>query len=149
LRVRPSIRGCLAEDVPAVVNLHETLAQEEVLYGYVAASYDELMSKIGPFFLVAEVAGQIVGYIYGSLHISDGLAVIPQGEAYFEVDELYVLAEWRDQSVGGELLDRLLDMSAAQGIERYLVYSANKDIERVLRFYQRHGFKSWCIQLYR
>jgi ribosomal protein S18 acetylase RimI-like enzyme len=144
----PIIRECVAEDMPAVATLHETFAQEGVIYGYVAATYDELLTKLGSYFLVASLDDQVVGYIYGSVHTSQGLAVIPADETYLEVGELYLLPAWREHGLGGLLLERLLAVSAAQGIKRYLVYSANKEIERVLRFYQRHGFKSWCVLLY-
>ncbi|RAR40675.1 GNAT family N-acetyltransferase [Paenibacillus sp. MDMC362] len=59
------------------------------------ASTEKLFrNNIGNYFWVAEINSEIVGYITGSIHVSDGLAVIEQGEHYLEVDEVYVHPEY-------------------------------------------------------
>lgn len=33
-------------------------------------------------------------------------------------------------------------------MERFRVYSATKDVDRILAFYRRHGFKSWYTEMF-
>ena len=104
---------------------------------------------LGPFCLVAEVDGAVVGYVTGTTSVSDGLAVVPEGEKYFEIVELYVDATMRGHRIGGRLLESALDNARRMGIRYALVYSATKDVQRILRFYEEHGFHSWFVQMYR
>ena len=71
------------------------------------------------------------------------------GETYFEVDAIYVMTEQRNKGIGGLLLNGLLEVARRNGIERSRVHSATKDLAKILRFYQTHGFKQWYVQLYR
>ena len=52
------------------------------------------------------------------------------------------------QSIGGkgirsELVGKTLEQAREKGLEKALVYSASKDIYRVLNFYEGQGFGSW------
>lgn len=143
------VRRCEETDLAAVAQLQAALAAEEALYGFEADSIDELRLRLGPLFLVACSASQLVGYVFGTILTSEGMAVIPAGTTYVSVDELYVDPGWRDQGLGSRLLDAILDVAAADGVSRSLVYSANRDLARVMRFYERSGFQSWCVLMFR
>jgi GNAT superfamily N-acetyltransferase len=143
------IRECSEEDLATIRKMETDWADEDITYGQVAADLPELLKHLGRHFLVAEAYGEVIGFAYGSAHTSDGLAVIPAGERYFEVDELYVAPERRGQGIGGALLDDLLRRSWEEGMHRSLVYSATKDLESILRFYRKHGFRSWHVRLFR
>ena len=144
-----TIRECAEEDLDTIRRMETGWADEDITYGQVAADRSELLKHLGGLFLVAEAGGEVIGFAYGSAHTSDGLAVIPAGERYFEVDELYVAPELRGRGIGGALLDDLLRRSREEGMARSLVYSATKDLESILRFYRKHGFKSWHVRLFR
>ena len=143
------IRECTSTDIEKVMELDKGWAAEDSTYGYVAESAEELADRLGPYFLTAEVQGSIVGFAYGSVHVSEGMAVLPAGQTYFEVDAIYVANEYRNSSTGGMLLNGLLEAARHNGIERSLVYSATKDLDRILGFYRRHGFKNWYVRMYR
>ena len=32
-------------------------------------------------------------------------------------------------------------------VKRFLVYSASKDVDGILRFYRKHGVQSWLVQM--
>ena len=81
--------------------------------------------------------------------VSEGLAVIPAQQRYFEVEDIYVRPEFRSRGIGGLLLGDLLRVAKEDGIERLSVYTATKDVDRVLRFYRDHGFESWFVRLFR
>jgi hypothetical protein len=59
---------------------------ECITYGLVANTEELLRNNVGEYFWVAEISTGIIGYVSGSVHESDGLAVIQEGERYLEVD---------------------------------------------------------------
>ena len=143
------IRECTGADIEKVMELDRSWAAEDITYGYFAESAEGFADRSGPYFLVAEVQGSVVGFTYGSVHVSEGMAVLPAGQTYFEVDAIYVANEYRNSGIGGMLLDGLLETARHNGIERSIIYSATKDLDRILRFYRRHGFKNWYVRMYR
>jgi ribosomal protein S18 acetylase RimI-like enzyme len=122
---------------------------EDITYGLVADDYDRIRAALGPYYLVAELDGEVIGFISGSTHISEGMAVISKSEAYLEIDNLYIAPHFRRNKIGGMLIDQLLAIAKQDGICRALVYSATKDIHSILKFYGAHGFKSWYVRMFR
>ena len=119
------------------------------MYGFVPESPEQIKAGLNPYLLVAETGDEIVGFISGSVHRSEGTAVIPEGESYLEIDNLYVLPGHRRQGAGGGLIDGCLAKAREAGVTYALLYSAAKDIHGVLRFYERHDFLSWNVQMFR
>ncbi len=143
------IRLCRPDDIDAVSRMEGEWATLNLTFGYVPNSRENLRGRLGPYFLVAEHAGEVVGFVAGSEHVSEGLAVTPAGQRYLEVHDLYVAAEFRDRGTGSRLLEAVLDAARREGIERIQAFSATKDHDRILRFYRRHGFQPWGVQLFR
>lgn len=143
------LRQCHEDDLPALMKLYEQFAAEEIVYGLVAEGPDELRQRLGDYCLVAEVDDALVGFVLGSEHTSLGLAVIPQGQRYLEIDDLYVVPAMRQRGIGGELLQAVEHRARTNGIEHFLLYSAVKDLDAIVKFYRCHGFNSWFIQMYK
>ena len=143
------IRECTENDLNRICEMEKEWVDEDIMYGQVAADRQELLKRLGPYFLVAEDESGIVGFSYGSVRTSPGFAVIPEGQQYFEIDEIYVAPESRSRGIGGVLLESLIDIARTNAVDKLLVYSATKDLERVLKFYRDHGFKNWHVQMYR
>jgi ribosomal protein S18 acetylase RimI-like enzyme len=89
-----------------------------------------------------------MGFISGSSHTSDGLAVVPRGEFYLEIDTVYVSPRFRSNGIGGSLVDQMLVQANRQEMAYILIYSSTKDIHAVLKFYESHGFRSWYVQMF-
>ena len=145
----PIIRPARVGDIDDVVRLGELWAVEDITFGHVPTPAEQLKAQLDHYFWVAEDSARIVGFAYGSVHTSECLAVIPAGETYLEVDEVYVHPDYRCQSIGSQLVDRLIDEAGSHGITRFLLMSANKDWQRTVSFYQKHGFKMWYVQMHR
>jgi ribosomal protein S18 acetylase RimI-like enzyme len=143
------IRECTNADIEKVMELDRQWAAEDSTYGYVSESTEGFADRLGTYFLVAEVQDSVVGFAYGSVHVSEGMAVLSAGQTYFEVDAIYVANEHRNSGIGSMLLNELLEAARHNGIERSLIYSATKDLDKILRFYRIHGFKNWYIRMYR
>ena len=145
------VRRATAEDIEAICALYERVAEEGVAWGLVAATREAIREQLGSFSIVAELKGRIIGFGAGSVHTSDVRysAVTPVGDRYLEVDDLFVAPEFRSQGTGRRLLRAVIDAAQAEGIERIHVFSTTKDHDAVLRFYRRHGFEPWGVQLFR
>lgn len=119
------------------------------MYGFVPESPEQVEAAINSYLLVAEANNEIVGFISGSVHRSEGIAVLPEGESYLEINNLYILPEYRMRGIGGDLVDRCLAQAKEAGMAYAFLYSASKEIHSILRFYERHDFKSWAVQMFR
>lgn len=144
-----TVRKANETDVLKVVKLSELWVSECITYGLGPNSEELLRNNIGDYFWVAEINSEVVGYITGSVHESDGLAVIEKGERYLEVDEVYVHPEYRSENIGHLMVDKLLQTAEGNGITRSIVYSASKQWQKIVGFYEKHGFKMWFVQMYR
>ena len=143
------VRSAREADVESVVELSETWAAEDSTCGIVPTPASTLSDHLGPYFWVAERGTAVVGYAYGRVEVSQGLAVIPAGERYLEIEELYVLSEYRNEGLGSDLVRALLRVAAENRVTRGLVHPATKDWPRIVRFYEQFDFKMWYVQMYR
>jgi ribosomal protein S18 acetylase RimI-like enzyme len=146
------IRQCTHRDIDGIFQLENAWEEEGISYVFNPVSREDFMTEFERFkkyYFVAESEGRIVGYINGSVQVNDKVDVLPKGVTYFDVENLYVLPEFRDGHVGGDLLDRLLATAAQDGIERFIVGSVTKDMDRILKFYKRHGFTPWHVQFFK
>ena len=143
------IRECTPEDVAAILDLQREWAREGITHGFVPSSEEAIRDGLGPYCLVAETDHRIVGFVQGHEQIEEGSAVIDEGERCLHVDDLYVVPGLRDQGVGSGLLAQVMEAARLRGLRHVLVYSATKDLDSVLRFYRRHGFRTWFVQLWR
>jgi ribosomal protein S18 acetylase RimI-like enzyme len=146
------IREWSRHDIDDILQLDRQWDQENIAYEFIYISREEYIAgleRFQPYFLVAESDGSIVGYINGSVHLDQVVAVIPDHEPYLEIENIYVKPDFRNRHIGGKLMDRLLDVAAQNGIQRVVVATVSKDMAAVLNFYRRHGFKPWYVQMFR
>jgi ribosomal protein S18 acetylase RimI-like enzyme len=143
------IRECRYEDLEYVISLQKLWADEEITYGFVPADRNYLESKLGKYFLVAVLNEEIIGFVYGTAHKAQDMAVLKNGESYIEVDDIYISPNARSTGSGGLLLDEILNIAKENGIERSLIYSSTKDIDSIIKFYRKHEYKTWYIQMFK
>lgn len=146
---RITVRTAELKDEQAVMALRQQWISEEITHGYTQTDPDEFSKRLGPYFLVAESDGDIIGFAWGSVHTNTEFCVFEKGERYFEIDDIYVLPEFRDRSIGSQLLTELEKTARSEDVKRFLIYSSTKDINRILKFYKKHDFKSWYIQMFK
>lgn len=142
------IRECEPVDVEAVHQLDLDWASEGVTYGFGPSSQHEISESPGPYLLVAVVADEIIGYCRGEVHVSRDLCVFEEGERHLEIPDLYVREPYRSARIGGMLVERMKEIAGRNGIRRFRVHSATMDLDRVLKFYRNHGFKTWCMEMF-
>ena len=144
------IRECTLQDIEDILQLDRQWDQENIAFEFIDVSREEFIAdleRFQPYFLVAASDEGIVGYINGSVRLSQGVAVIPEQEQYLEIENIYVKPAFRNRQIGSKLMDRLLEVAAQNGIEKFVVATVSKDMDKVLNFYRRYGFKPWYVQL--
>jgi ribosomal-protein-alanine N-acetyltransferase len=145
------IRECTHSDIDAVLQLDTQWAQENIAHDFMPISRAAFIAHLKSFqqyFLVAESHhGGVVGYANGSVHVAQGMPVIPAQESYLEIDNIYVTPGFRNRRIGGKLLERLLEVAEHHGIQRFLVSSNSKNMEHILNFYRRYGFTAWYVHM--
>ena len=144
------IRECTLQDIEDILQLDRQWDQENIAFEFIDVSREEFIAdleRFQPYFLVATSDEEIVGYINGSVRLSQGVAVIPEQEQYLEIENIYVKPAFRNRQIGSKLMDRLLEVAAQNGIEKFVVATVSKDMDKVLNFYRRYGFKPWYVQL--
>ena len=141
------IRRAGPNDISTLHRLQVEWAEEHTAYGFVPMHEDGIRAALGPYCLVAEQDGEIVGFVSGTARISRDMTIMPDGDAYIEIDDICVVPRLRGRRIGSRLLERILAAARANGITKAMVYSSAKDIRPVMRFYEQHGFKSWFVQM--
>ena len=142
-----SIRQCTSGDFPEVVGLYGRLFTD---YGDPVPD-EGLEARFGEYLLVAELDGEIVGFLCAEkqtiafMKSEIGRAAFPDDEDYLELQELYVVPEHRGQEIGTQLVRTVLEKGRSNGLERSMVYSNMPDYVRTARFYERCGYKMWHI----
>lgn len=98
---------------------------------------------------MAQAGDEIIGFAYGMAHESKEMAVFPEGCRYLEIEDIYICPEYRNTGAGSALLEKLLECAHKNSIDHSLIYSSTKDMESIMGFYKKHGYKTWNIQMYR
>jgi ribosomal protein S18 acetylase RimI-like enzyme len=147
------IRVCTLDDLEGVIALERQWEQEEIAYGNFnpmsRETYISILERFPAYFLVAERDGQLVGYIYASVHHDNPVEIIPAQESYVEIEDIYVQPDFRDRDIGGTLLERIFEVAQHEGIQRFIVGTLSKESDRILKFYRSHGFTAWRIQFFK
>ena len=147
------IRACTQDDIDGVIALERQWEQEEIAYGDFSPmsheAYLAILERFPLYFLVAESAGQLVGYIHASVQRDNPVQVIPADQPYVAIEDIYVQPDFRDRAIGGQLLERIFEIARQEGIERFIVGTLSKETDNILRFYRSHGFIPWHFQFFK
>lgn len=100
---------------------------------------------------VAEEAGQILGYLYGREEKANKTtSIMAEQTRCFEVEELYVIPEHRNEGVGKALFCMAEKQAMQDGIQFMMVATATKDYKKILHFYiDELGMDFWSARLFK
>src|SRR5215217_252500 len=125
------IRPCVFNDIDAVMQLERQWEQEGTAYGDFNPmswdAYNAILERFADYFLVAEGERGLVGYIHASVQRNKPIEVIPAQEPYVEIEDIYVRPDFRNQDIGGQLLERIFGIARQEGIQRFVVGTHSKE----------------------
>jgi ribosomal protein S18 acetylase RimI-like enzyme len=103
--------------------------------------YEQWLSEPEAFLLVAERAGERVGY--SMVHVREGSPTWPISERAGEIETLLVLPRERGQGTGTALLEAVRTELDGRGVTEVSLHvmATNND---AIRFYERHGFSPYA-----
>lgn len=143
------IRKALKNDISSVIELQKEWQEESITYGFCMANEIDIENSLNDYYFVLVVNGIIEGYVSGNVRIANNMNIFSENEKYIEIDDLYIRKEHRNHDYGTQLVNTVIEASKNNGVERALIYSATKDMEKIIKFYKNCGFNSWYVQMYK
>jgi len=91
--------------------------------------------------IVAERAGEIVGFLLGEIQKRPPIFVMPR-QAY--VDSIGVLERYRNQGIGSMMLDAFAEWARAKAMPYIMLFVAVEN-DAARHFYEKRGFRSMML----
>jgi GNAT superfamily N-acetyltransferase len=132
------------KDISALSAHWET---ENITYGYAACS-PEMLSDFSAF--CAKIDGKCIGYIFGKRKIAEHICVFQDGISYFEIEDFYVIPEFRNQGIGKQLYEYVEQNLKQEGIQGILLSTATKEYKKIQKFYaEQLGLTVWTTTFFK
>jgi ribosomal protein S18 acetylase RimI-like enzyme len=106
------------------------------------SQYEQWLSGPNAFVLLAERGGVPIGY--AMVHVREGSPTWPLGERAGEIETLSVLAGERSQGTGTALLEAVRAELGGLGVNELSLHAMRTN-ESAIRFYERHGFRTYAL----
>lgn len=125
-----SIAGLFAAD-----SFRDELRNPAWPQAHAAGAEAENLANPDMLVLLAELDGSVIGHLTGGFYAASAMWTGPR--AY--LISMHVMAAWRGQQVGAQLVEYFRSWAKEKGAVqlRVTAYTANTG---AIRFYQRHGF---------
>lgn len=147
--MKTEIKKCEFNDsnIKAVIKLSQEWERETITYGYSANDKNELAGKD---LFIAYFDDKIVGYLFGKcLVIEKTIVPIDKGTKYFEIDEIYVKAEYRSKGIGQALFE-FIENYYKQKVDYITLSTATKNYKSILHFYiEKMDMNFWSAKLFK
>lgn len=105
--------------------------------------FTKLLNNPGAFCLIAEDAGNTVGYITAAPKVD-----IYRKSKILELENMGVVPKYRSKGIGAEMVQKLLSLSKEKGFQKIYV-SAYFDNAKTIEFYKKNGFREIDLGLER
>ena len=129
-------KATFSDDVVAqLINLSHIWAEEDITNGLIPNTREDLKE---PCYIALDNS-KIVGYIFGHYYNNEKKVSIPQeeipiGERCFDIDELYVLRQYRNQGIGKNLY-LLLEKEVKDEVKFITLGTSTRDYRKIFHFY--------------
>ena len=138
----------LTDDVlTTLIRFSEDWEAESSCWGYRANTREDIE---GNRIFLAEDGGEVVGYLFGHRELSEkATSIMPDKTPVFEVEELYVVPEWRSRGIGKALFS-FAEAAVADEAEYLMLSTATKNHRAILHFYvDEMGMQFWSARLFK
>lgn len=134
--------------IETLISMSSDWEAENSTYGY---RRNERSDIEGNRIFLAEQDGKLLGYLFGQEAKSvRATSIMTDDTPYFEVEELYVIPEFRNQGAGRALFQFAEQELKAEGIAYMLLSTATKNYQKILHFYiDELGMDFWSARLFK
>lgn len=121
---------------------------ENSCFGY---RQNELADLAGRRIFIAEADGALIGYLFGlTERTKQETSVASADTPYFEVEELYIVPQWRSRGVGRALFHMAEEAACAEGLPLLMLGTATKNWRAILHFYlDELDMEFWSARLFK
>jgi ribosomal protein S18 acetylase RimI-like enzyme len=132
------VRQATAKDVDVIYDLIFAMAGHQNQERFITTDKRKLLEagfSESPDFgvLLAEFNGQVIGYLSYTWNYSIWL-----GSHYMNIDDVFVLEEFRSQKAGEALMLKAREVCQSKGLSR-IRWEVQKDNHRAIKFYENLG----------
>ena len=133
-------------DIKQLISLSKCWTDEDITRGYGINSINDIIDKR---VFVATENDNIIGYVFAKEGISKNYSsIIPDGEKYFGIEEIYVIPEKRSLGIGKVLMDYAKLVAKKDGYKYVFLVTSTKDWNKILDFYiNKCGMSFYCASL--
>ena len=130
-----------------LIALSKEWERENSCYGYRSNSADDLKEKR---VFVATDNDLICGYLFGHCTTTEkDTSIYKAKTAYFEIEELYVKAQYRNRGIGKKLF-LYAEKAVSPDVDMIMLTAAAKNFRAVLHFYiDELGMEFWSVRLFK
>jgi ribosomal protein S18 acetylase RimI-like enzyme len=137
------------EHLEEIAQLQQQWADEQITYGLVAGTPEQIAADLTPYCYVLKDAQQIIGYLMAEVRCDNEYCVFPSGAGFVEVNDLFIAKDYRSRGLGKTLLSQCETDARQNGIQHMLLSSATKDAEAIRGFYISNGYTIWTTQFFK
>lgn len=121
------------EEIDELINLSVLWEKEDITFGYRKNDINDIIDKR---VFVAKESNKIIGYIFAKEGIAKNHgSIMPDGELYFGIEEIYVIKEKRSYGIGHQLMDYVKNVAKKEKYEYIFLTTSTKDSNKILDFY--------------
>lgn len=131
-----------------LIELSKKWVDESISYGIVANSKEDFVGK--DIYVAYNTRNKIVGYLLCSFFTENKQTpTIPKNSKVCFVDELYVLKNYRNKSIGKMLFEKMSD-DIKDKCDYIELATSTKDYNRIIHFYQDIlGLNFWSAMFFK
>jgi len=136
-------KKCEAENI---AKLSGQFALENSCNGIVADTPEYFKNKN---VIVAVLNNKIIGYCYGEIEIEEkNRSFAVKGDKYFDLEEVYVLPEYRKLGIGQKLFNYAENYATENNCKTVQLNAVSKDYKKLLSFYiDKLNMQFWSAYL--
>ncbi len=132
-----------------VLELQHTWVYENITYGVVNETEEDILGYINDYFYIAVEGEKVIGYITAEVVGNNEYNLFPRGADFLRVNDLYIRKEYRGNKIGEKLLALVEKKAYENGLKHIFITSATKDADAIREFYTRNGYDIWTTMFFK